>query len=156
MSTPSSSAGMPADTNELIRRRKEKLDAWRGRGIEPFGGRFPVTHKSGELQTRYREAPEDALKDAGLVGLAGRVIALRDHGKTCFADLQDQSGKIQLYARADALGDQYASFSDIDVAISSASPESSSGPVRASCRSRSSSSSSSPRRSDRCPRSGMA
>src|SRR5262249_58699113 len=67
------------------------------------------------VQTRYREAPEDALKDAGLVGLAGRVIALRDHGKTCFADLQDQSGKIQLYARADALGDQYASFSDIDV-----------------------------------------
>ena len=115
MSAPSPSEGMPADTNELIRRRKEKLDAWRGRGIEPFGGRFPVTHKSGELQARYRDAPEDALKEAGLVGLAGRVIALRDHGKTCFADLQDSSGKIQLYARADTLGDQYASFSDIDV-----------------------------------------
>src|SRR5215510_3686317 len=115
MSTPPPSGGMPADTNELIRRRKEKLDAWRGRGIEPFGGRFPVTHKSGELQARYRDAPDDALKEAGLVGLAGRVIALRDHGKTCFADLQDSSGKIQLYARADTLGDQFASFSDIDV-----------------------------------------
>jgi len=115
MSAPSPSGGMPADANELIRRRREKLDAWRARGIEPFGGRFPVTHKSGELQTRYREAPEDALKDAGLVGLAGRVIALRDHGKTCFADLQDQSGKMQLYARADTLADQYTSFSDIDV-----------------------------------------
>ncbi len=106
---------MPPDANELIRRRREKLEAWRQRGTEPFGGRFPVTHKSGELQTRYREAPDDGLKEAGSVGLAGRVIAIRDHGKTCFADLQDSSGRIQLYARVDALGDQYAAFTDIDV-----------------------------------------
>ncbi len=110
MSTPP-----PPDANELIRRRREKLEAWRRRGVQPFGGRFPVTHRSGELQARLHAAPEDDLKSAGQVSLAGRVIGLRDHGKSCFADLRDQSGQIQLYARADALGEQYAPFTDLDV-----------------------------------------
>ncbi len=115
MSAQSPSGGLPLDANELIRRRGEKLEAWRRRGVQPFGGRFPVTHRSGDLQARFREAPEDDLKSAGQVGLAGRVIALRDHGKSCFADLQDQSGRIQLYARADSLGEQYTAFTDLDV-----------------------------------------
>ncbi len=105
----------PADANELVARRREKLDAWRARGVHPFGGRFPVTHLSGELQERYSAAAEDELKGAGLVSLAGRVIGLRDHGKTCFADLRDRSGQIQLYARADSLGEEYAPFTDLDV-----------------------------------------
>jgi lysyl-tRNA synthetase, class II len=115
MSAPSPSSGAPLDANELIRRRGEKLDAWRRRGVEPFGGRFPATHRSGDLQARFREAPDDDLKGAGQVSLAGRVIGLRDHGKSCFADLLDQSGRIQLYARADALGEQYALYTDLDV-----------------------------------------
>ena len=115
MSAPPPGSGLPLDANELIRRRGEKIEAWRQRGVQPFGGRFPVTHRSGELQVRFREAQDDELKTAGQVGLAGRVIALRDHGKSCFADLMDQSGRIQLYARADALGERYAHFADLDV-----------------------------------------
>ena len=115
MSAPSPSSGVPLDANELMRRRAEKLEAWRRRGVQPFGGRFPVTHRCGDLQARLREAPDDDLKSAGQVNLAGRVIGLRDHGKSCFADLLDQSGRIQLYARADALGEQYALFTELDV-----------------------------------------
>jgi lysyl-tRNA synthetase class 2 len=115
MSAPSAGSGLPLDANELIRRRGEKLEAWRRRGVQPFGGRFPVTHRSGELQDRFRHAPEDDLQSVGQVGLAGRVIGLRDHGKSCFADLRDQSGRIQLYARADSLGEQYTLFTDLDV-----------------------------------------
>jgi len=48
-------------------------------------------------------------------GLTGRVMAMRHHGKTCFAVLRDQSGQIQLYARADRLGDAYPAFVDLDV-----------------------------------------
>jgi len=113
MSAPA--GGPPPDANELIRGRREKLEGLRRRGTPPFGGRFPVTHRSGDLQSRYREAPADSLASAGALSLAGRVMALRDHGKSCFADLRDQSGQIQLYARADALGEQYASFADLDV-----------------------------------------
>src|SRR6185295_7759229 len=106
---------LPPDSNEQIRRRIEKLEGWRARGVHPFGGRFPVTHWGGELQTRFKDAGEEALMGAGAVALAGRVMAVRHHGKTCFAHLQDMSGRIQLYARADALGDAFAAFIDLDV-----------------------------------------
>jgi lysyl-tRNA synthetase, class II len=105
----------PADSNELIRRRLEKLEAWRGRGVQPFGARFPVSHWAGDLQSRFKTASDDELKSAGPMSLAGRIMAVRDHGKSCFADLRDQSGQIQLYARADTLGEQYSHFTDVDV-----------------------------------------
>ncbi len=103
------------ETNDLMRRRLEKLESLRARGIDPFGHRFPVTHWAGELGRRFHAAGEDLLKQAGPVAVAGRVVALRHHGKTCFAHLRDQSGQIQLYARADGLGERYALFTDLDV-----------------------------------------
>ena len=103
------------ETNDLMRRRLEKLESLRARGIDPFGHRFPVTHWAGELGRRFHAAGEDELKQAGPVAVAGRVVALRHHGKTCFAHLRDQSGQIQLYARADGLGERYALFTDLDV-----------------------------------------
>jgi lysyl-tRNA synthetase class 2 len=102
--------------NELIRRRHEKLRALRAAGVDPFGARFPVSHWAGPLHARGDGAPEDELRGAGPVSIAGRVMALRHHGKSCFAHLLDQTGTIQLYARADALGEAYAGFTDLDVA----------------------------------------
>jgi lysyl-tRNA synthetase, class II len=107
--------GPPPEGNELLRRRREKLEAWRARGVNPFGARFPVTHWGGTLQARFKDAAESELQSAGSVSLAGRVMALRHHGKSCFAVLRDQSGPIQLYARADVLGEAYAAFLDLDV-----------------------------------------
>src|SRR5215470_14376455 len=112
MTTP---AGPPPEANELLRRRREKLEAWRARGVNPFGARFPVTHWGGTLQARFKDAAESELQSAGSVSLAGRVMAMRHHGKSCFAVLRDQSGTIQLYARADVLGEAYATFLDLDV-----------------------------------------
>jgi len=103
------------EANDLIRRRLEKLEALRAGGIDPFGHRFPVTHWAGELGRRFHAAGDGELKQAGPVVVAGRVVALRHHGKTCFAHLRDQSGQIQLYARADGLGERYALFTDLDV-----------------------------------------
>ena len=108
-------AGLPGDPNPLVRRRLEKLEALRRSGVNPFGQRFPVTHWAGELARLHQNASDDALKAAGPVTVAGRVVALRHHGKTCFAHLRDQSGQIQLYARADALGERYAAFTELDV-----------------------------------------
>jgi lysyl-tRNA synthetase class 2 len=102
--------------NELIRRRHEKLRALRATGVDPFGSRFPVSHWAGPLHARWDGAPEDELRGAGPVSIAGRVVALRHHGKSCFAHLLDQTGTIQLYARADVLGEAYAAFTDLDVA----------------------------------------
>ena len=102
------------DAGDLIRQRHDKLEALRRRGLDPFGGRYPVTHWAGPLHERLAQASDDELKAVGPVSLAGRVVALRHHGKTCFAHLMDQTGRLQLYARADQLGDDYALFTELD------------------------------------------
>jgi lysyl-tRNA synthetase class 2 len=103
------------ETNDLVRQRREKLETLRARGIEAFGARYPVTHWARALADRLHGASDDELTAFGPVSLAGRLVALRHHGKTCFAHLMDQTGRVQLYARADALGDDYASFTSLDV-----------------------------------------
>jgi lysyl-tRNA synthetase class 2 len=115
-STAGRGAEAPVPANELIRRRHEKLAALRAAGLDPFGTRYPVSHWAGPLRARWDAAPEDELRAAGPVSVAGRVMALRHHGKSCFAHLLDQTGTIQLYARADVLGEAYAGFTDLDVA----------------------------------------
>jgi lysyl-tRNA synthetase, class II len=104
--------GRPA--GELIRRRYEKLARLRAAGIDPFGSRYPVSHWAGSLHARWAGARDEELSGAGPVSLAGRVLALRSHGKSCFAHVLDGSGTIQLYARADVLGDDYPGFTELD------------------------------------------
>ena len=103
------------DENDLIRLRREKLDTLRGRGVDPFGGRYPVSQWARDLAERLGNANDEELKGYGPVSLAGRIVAIRHHGKTCFAHLMDQTGRIQLYARADGLGDDYARFVELDM-----------------------------------------
>jgi lysyl-tRNA synthetase class 2 len=88
----------------------------RAGGVDPFGSRFPVSHRAGALHARFDRAPEAELAAVGPVSAAGRLLSIRHHGKTCFAHLQDGTGTIQLYARADVLGDAYRAFVDLDVA----------------------------------------
>jgi lysyl-tRNA synthetase class 2 len=99
----------------LLRQRRDKLDALRSRGIDPFGTRFPFTHWARDLKERLGAAAEDELKGFGPVRVAGRIVSLRHHGKTCFAHLMDHTERIQLYARADHLGDEYTLFTGLDI-----------------------------------------
>jgi lysyl-tRNA synthetase class 2 len=99
----------------LIRHRYDKLETLRRRGIDPFGGRFPVTHWAQPLHQQLDGAKEDDLNAVGPVRMAGRVVALRHHGRSCFAHLMDQTGRLQLYARADRLGDSYDLFTGLDL-----------------------------------------
>jgi lysyl-tRNA synthetase, class II len=103
------------EAGDLARQRRDKLDALRRRGVDPFGGRYPVTHWAGPLAERLRDVADTELKTVEPVSLAGRIVALRHHGKTCFAHLMDRTGRIQLYARADALGEAYPLFTDLDL-----------------------------------------
>jgi len=86
------------ETNSLIQQRKAKLDALRKRGIDPFRNKFTPTEKCGEARANYAEGRE--------VSLAGRVSAHRDMGKSMFIDIKDQTGRIQVYAQKNVIGDQ--------------------------------------------------
>jgi len=96
------------DTNALIRQRKEKLEALRAKGIDPFKNKFAPTEKCAEARANYAEGRE--------VALAGRITAHRDMGKSQFIDIKDQSGRIQVYAQKQALGDeQFEIFKHLDL-----------------------------------------
>jgi lysyl-tRNA synthetase class 2 len=108
--------GTPLSANEIVRRRHEKLRGLRAAGVDPFGTRFPVSDWAGPLHARWDGASEDELRGARPVSVAGRVMSIRHHGKSCFAHLLDQTGRVQIYARADVLGESYAGFTELDVA----------------------------------------
>src|SRR6266571_1735310 len=96
------------DTNSLIAQRKAKLAALRAKGINPFANKFRPTEKCAEARANYVEGRE--------VSLAGRITAHREMGKSMFIDVKDQSGRMQVYAQKQALGDeQFDIFKHLDL-----------------------------------------
>src|SRR5881296_864615 len=79
--------------------RRDKLNALLARGVAPFAYRFERTATAQQALAAYTRDDDPARHV-----LAGRLVALRPHGKTTFAHLEDPSGKMQLYFKADELG----------------------------------------------------
>lgn len=100
------------DLNEQMQVRLDKMHKIEEKGLKPFGYRYEYTHRSGDVKEQF-----DALSEAETeVKLAGRVMAIRGHGKTCFMDMQDKDGRIQVYVRKDVLGeDNYALIKMMDI-----------------------------------------
>jgi lysyl-tRNA synthetase, class II len=93
------------ESHPLIRERREKLQELRQRGIDPYGARWDVTALAGDLQRQYGETPKAFFEsERVVVSLAGRLMTMRDHGRTTFAHLKDRTGQIQIYLREDRLG----------------------------------------------------
>jgi len=82
--------------NELIAQRREKLDALRARGVEPFGRAFETSGSIAEVRHAFKEG--ESLR-AG-----GRITAHRDMGKSHFVDLRDATGRIQAYFHEKEIG----------------------------------------------------
>jgi lysyl-tRNA synthetase, class II len=96
------------ESNSLIEQRKAKLAALRAGGMDPFRSKFKPTDKCAEVRANYVEGRE--------VAVAGRVTAHRDMGKSMFIDVQDQSGRLQVYAQKNVLGDeQFNIFRHLDL-----------------------------------------
>jgi lysyl-tRNA synthetase class 2 len=79
--------------------RREKLKELLERGVAPYAYRFERSATAKQALDAYRDE-----NDATAYRLAGRLVALRPHGKTTFAHLADPSGKLQLYFKLDELG----------------------------------------------------
>ncbi|GIX50417.1 MAG: lysine--tRNA ligase [Limisphaera sp.] len=86
------------ETHALIEQRKAKLAALRARGLDPFRNKFTPTHTCEQARTGYAEGLE--------VAVAGRVTAHRDMGKSLFFDVRDGSGRLQVYAQKNVLGEE--------------------------------------------------
>ncbi|MGA2604515.1 MAG: lysine--tRNA ligase [Verrucomicrobiia bacterium] len=84
--------------NDLIKPRLEKREKLIDKGIDAYGGRFDVSESI--ATARANPAPDREVR------LAGRVLSYRDMGKSLFADLKDSTGKIQVYAKKQDIGDE--------------------------------------------------
>lgn len=104
---------MSEELSILMAARREKLDALRAAGVEPFAYSFDRRHTAHEAVSL---APGDqAGESAEEVSVAGRIVSMRAHGKTTFAHMADASGRVQLYFRRDDLGDVYGHLDLLDI-----------------------------------------
>ncbi|MGM9529352.1 MAG: lysine--tRNA ligase [Phascolarctobacterium sp.] len=90
------------EINEQMQNRIDKMHKIEEHGWRPFGHRFEWTHRSADVKDQFEALAETEAE----VKMAGRVMAIRGHGKTCFMDMQDKTGRMQLYVRKDVLGEE--------------------------------------------------
>lgn len=89
----------------LIQQRRAKLEELRQLGIEPYPYKYVVDNYADQIVEKFSEIQEFAEKQFN-VKMAGRIMSIRGHGKAAFANIQDATGRIQLYIRRDQIGEK--------------------------------------------------
>jgi lysyl-tRNA synthetase class 2 len=103
------------EISELLLQRRRKVDALWEAGINPYPNDFTPEHTSADLFAAYG-AVQDIPEDPETFTVAGRIIARRSFGKAAFVQLQDRKGRLQLYVKKDAVGEQtFESFETFDI-----------------------------------------
>ena len=99
------------DLKQILKVRRDKLKALQDAGMDPFAiTKYDVTHHAQDIKDNF-----DAL-EGQTVSVGGRLMSKRGMGKVSFCDLQDRSGRIQLYARRDEMdADEYNRFKKYDI-----------------------------------------
>ena len=86
------------ETDDIRSVKLKKLETLRQKGINSYGQRYVRSHAIGDLLKNFQEGQK--------VVVAGRIMARRSQGKVTFMDLMDQSGRMQLFAKLDILGQE--------------------------------------------------
>src|SRR3989344_2974170 len=85
-------------TSEVLKERLDKIKEIKSKGISLYQDQFQPT---ASIQSALESFQENKW-----VKVCGRLMTKRMHGKSGFADLKDETGKIQIYAKHDVLGDK--------------------------------------------------
>ena len=103
------------ELSELLMQRRKKVDALWEAGINPYPNDFRPLHTSVDLFEAYGHL-ENIEENARTFVVAGRIIARRSFGKAAFIQMQDRKGRIQLYVKKDAVGDEaFTDFQTFDI-----------------------------------------
>lgn len=100
------------ELNEQERLRREKLAHLRAAGVNPYPSVYERSHGSHDILNSFTEATASEWTD---VSVAGRIMTFRRMGKASFLHLQDQQGRIQVYLKADDLGEVYDLLKQVDI-----------------------------------------
>jgi lysyl-tRNA synthetase class 2 len=98
----------PSETLAFDQTRLDKVRALREKGVDLYPPTFDRKITIADIRTKFAEITHEKSEES--VATAGRLYIIRNHGKTIFADLGDESGKIQLYIRKADLGDEAFDF----------------------------------------------
>ena len=103
------------ELSELLLQRRRKVDVLWEAGINPYPNDYRPSHTSADLAAAYgdKQTIED---NPQTFVVAGRIIARRSFGKAAFVQLQDRKGRMQLYVKKDAIGDEpFEAFESFDI-----------------------------------------
>jgi lysyl-tRNA synthetase class 2 len=93
------------ELSQVLIDRRRKLSELRAAGVEPFPHAFAGVQPIADVKAPHAELPDGAETDAR-ARIAGRLAARRGQGKAAFLDVVDRSGRMQLHARVDVLGEE--------------------------------------------------
>jgi lysyl-tRNA synthetase class 2 len=97
------------ELNEILQQRKDKLASLKEKGIPAYDSVSRSRTTIGEVLADFQEGKK--------LTIAGRVMAKRSHGKVLFLDLRDSTGRMQLYIKADFVGqERFLLFENVDIA----------------------------------------
>ncbi|MGE3551114.1 MAG: OB-fold nucleic acid binding domain-containing protein, partial [Geobacter sp.] len=103
------------ELSELLLQRRRKVNALWTAGINPYPNDFKPAHTAADVVEQYGSVEQIDAPDVEFV-LAGRIIARRSFGKAAFIQIQDRSGRIQVYVRKDDLSEEaFAQFESFDI-----------------------------------------
>lgn len=101
--------------DNLAKQRKEKIDFFVQKGINPYAYKYEKKDDVSDIIKDYSKKIKVGEKSRKKVSVAGRIMSLRGMGSVCFGNLQDKSGKIQIFAAKDNLKDNYDVFKKLDI-----------------------------------------
>ena len=105
------------DTNDLVLQRIKTLRELRSIGINPYRNTCSISDSSQDIADKYGPlTTEELAAKKYSCSIAGRVVALRSFGKAAFSHIQDHAGRVQIYIKKEAVGeDTYSLFKKIDI-----------------------------------------
>lgn len=105
------------ELNDLLRQRRAKIDDYRESGINPFANDFKVSHTTAQVAELHIDDDAEALEEnSAEYSIAGRIMARRDFGKAAFLQLQDGSGRFQVYVAKNQIGEEnFEMFRKLDI-----------------------------------------
>jgi len=104
------------DSNDLIQERLKKLGRLKDAGVEPYSFGFEVKDRAADIIAEYGDVEKESLAAADRhCTVAGRMISLRNFGKTAFSHIQDATSKIQVYFSKDVILGNPDLFKNLDI-----------------------------------------
>jgi lysyl-tRNA synthetase, class II len=109
--------GLTEEASEQMDVRRRKLATLKEAGLALYPNDFKPSHTALEVVSKFDQQSDDELKAAPVeIRLAGRIMSIRRFGKASFFHIQDRSGRLQVYAQKERLGDEgYLFFQTLDV-----------------------------------------